>query len=132
MLRTFNSQWAGFRHAGVIEQPRSPGALDAFSRRRDAAAGFARDNQLANQRAGQVDALALRYFRQAEGIGGRTQNDGRLVVEEEAQAGAAAESAAGQTQTPHARGCLERGPEAEERTKRERKEQPIARPDAGH
>ena len=80
----------------------------------------------------QVDALLARRLGQPQGVGRRTQHDGRLVVAQEAQAGAAAHAAAGQAEAAVPPRRVEGRPEAEERPEREREEEPIARPHAGH
>ena len=119
-----------FGHAGVVEDAGAPGRLDAAARGRDAAARLAGHDDRPHRRTRQVDAFLAGRLRQPQGVGRRTEHDGRLVVAEKPQAGGAAHAAAGQAEAAVARGGVEGGPEAEERPEREREKQPFAGPDA--
>ena len=110
----------------MVEDARAPKALDLLTRGRDASSRFAGNNDQPHRGLRQFELVLPGHLCQAQGIGRRTEQHGYLVVQEKVQTRHAAHPAPRQAEIALSGRGVERSPEAKERSKRERKEQPVA------
>ena len=118
----------------VVDDARSPAALDAAARGRNAAARLARDDDGAHGRAGQgvlAAARLARHVEQPQRIGRRAADHGGFQRFDLGQPLGARHPARRYGVRADLRRGVERRPEAQERPERERKEDPVAAVDAG-
>src|SRR5207244_289393 len=95
-LRTFVSDRPDFGHAVMVEHARTrPEPLDVSARRWNAAARFARDDDRADARCTEVDAVALRDFTEPDRVRRRAAEHAGAVVKDHLEPRFAAQPAAG-------------------------------------
>ena len=124
VLPTFEADGTDFGQTMMVDHPCSPAGLDLLSGRRDTTSGFACDDQHVDRAISQPTVSAIELTRdldKSERIGWRAAHDSRLQVVNELQTHLtrhpACRNAVGTELSPG----VKRGPEAEKRSKRERK-----------
>ena len=121
VFRALDRQRSQLGHAPVIEEPRSPEALDSVTDRRDVSARFAGDDQLAHGAVFQIDPFLLGELGQAQRVRRRATDDRCRIVAHHLQAALARQTARRQTQRAEPRRSVKGGPKSEKRSEREGK-----------
>src|SRR5207249_438401 len=122
----FDGHGADFRKAAVVDNPGSPGFLNSCPRGRNASSRLARDDQNTNTGLRQVKPFLTGHLSEAKCVSRCAQNHGRLVIQQKAQASAAAHAAAWEAQVAQPAGALKRGPETQKRPEIEGEKQPVS------
>jgi hypothetical protein len=124
---TFVRCGSNFSHAVMIEHTRArPEFLQSRTRRRNAAAGFTRDEQKLHRRLSERNVFRRGDFSQAHRVAGRAAKNGRLRIENRAEPRAAAHSAPpGKQRAPRRAADSNAGPKAEEGPEGKREEHTV-------
>ena len=132
LIRAFVSDRAGFGHAVMVEDPGA--APELFQPRpecEDAAARFAGDYDRFDASVAQINLLFGGNLCESERVGGRAAENGRTIVDQDAQPRRAAQAAAGNAEAADLLRRFIREPEPDERAERKREEDAITRSHVG-